>query len=393
MFRLFGRSSVPFLRTAPVLVAFSVLVLVGSGWSLAAARPERLWGIDFRGGSETQLNFAGQVSIDEVREGVGRVRARLAEALAHVRAESERSAGPPPAAAGEEARAPAEAPAGSGELYSAPEWQAILEAFGRGEISRELAGEFTVQTFQPTGPGVSKEFRVVTSLDETEVRLLKLEDALKAEFGTRLDGRNPIPYTATVGSQVADQMLGKAGMALLFSLVAIFFYIVFRFEFNPAFGLAAIVALCHDTLIALAACVLLEVRIDLTIIAALLTVIGYSLNDTIIVFDRIRENRGAARRPFGEIADESLNQVLGRTVLTSVTTLTALVALLVWGGGVIRGFAIVMTVGVLVGTYSSIFIATPFVALWERLRARGARGARGAGGTASSAGAPARSAG
>ena len=350
MLRLFGRSHVPFLRLAPVLVLGSVLVLGGGAYSLVTAKRERLWGIDFLGGSETQLKFTDSTRIDAVREGIERVRVRLTAVIAAAHAGA--------AAEGGE----------NAGFYDGPEWRVLVEACRKGELPLETDFAFSVQAFQPTGPGQSREFLVVTLLNETQVRLLKLQDVFRAEFVGRLDANDPIPRTATVGRQVADEMLGKAAMALLFSLVAIFFYIVFRFEFNPAFGLAAIVALCHDTLIALAACVVLQVRIDLTIIAALLTVVGYSLNDTIIVFDRIRENR-TGRRPFGEVADESLNQVLGRTVLTSVTTLAALVALLVWGGGVIRGFAVVMTVGVLVGTYSSIFIATPFVALWERVRA------------------------
>ena len=132
------------------------------------------------------------------------------------------------------------------------------------------------------------------------------------------------------------------------------------------YALGAIIALVHDVTITIGAFALSEREISLAIIAAFLTIVGYSLNDTIIVFDRIRENlRRFRRRPFEEIMNKSINETLSRTILTSTTTLIVVLALFVLGGGVIHDFAFAMMVGVIVGTYSSIFVASPIILVWE----------------------------
>jgi len=160
-------------------------------------------------------------------------------------------------------------------------------------------------------------------------------------------------------------MKQKAILALLYSMIAIFFYIWLRFQFRAAFGLGACLALAHDVLFTIGAIAVaqeffdLGVQIDLPIVAALLAIVGYSLNDTIVVFDRIRENLATGGVSLTETINASVNQTLSRTLLTSLTTLLVVLALLFLGGQVIRGFAFALLVGVLVGTYSSIFIASP----------------------------------
>ena len=152
----------------------------------------------------------------------------------------------------------------------------------------------------------------------------------------------------------------QAGVAFFLALLAIVAYIWFRFEFR--FGLAAVAALVHDVAIALGVLAVCGREIDLTVIAALLTIIGYSLNDTIVVFDRIRENRRTVRKTaFPDIVNLSINQTLSRTLLTSITTLLAVLALFLWGGSAINDFALTLLVGVVAGTYSSIFIASPIL--------------------------------
>ena len=148
-------------------------------------------------------------------------------------------------------------------------------------------------------------------------------------------------------------------------MAGIILYISWRFEFG--FALGAIVALAHDVLVTLGIFTLLGNQISLPIVAALLTIVGYSVNDTIVVFDRIREDlRLEKKRTFKEICNLSINQTLSRTILTSFTTLITVVMLLVFGGGAIFDFALALFIGVLVGTYSSIFVATPIVLLWHR---------------------------
>ncbi len=163
-----------------------------------------------------------------------------------------------------------------------------------------------------------------------------------------------------VGAKIGDELQGKAALAILFSLVLTLLYIAIRFEMR--FGVASVIATAHDIFIVLGMLALFRVEISLPTVAAILTILGYSLNDTIVVFDRIRENlkaRGGRRQDPYKLVNRSINETLPRTVLTSGTTLGVLFALLVLGGGVIRDFTVVLILGIMIGTYSSIFIASP----------------------------------
>jgi preprotein translocase subunit SecF len=168
-----------------------------------------------------------------------------------------------------------------------------------------------------------------------------------------------------VGPQVGKDLREKGMWAILFSWVAMLLYIAFRFR-SASFGTAAVVALIHDTWTTLGICSILNLEISLTVVAAFLTLVGYSVNDTVVVFDRIRENREKSKRtPLPDLVNTSINQTLSRTVLTSVLTFVVVVVLFFLGGEVLRGFSFVMMVGIIVGTYSSIFIAAPLVVVWE----------------------------
>lgn len=160
-----------------------------------------------------------------------------------------------------------------------------------------------------------------------------------------------------VGPQVGEELAEQGGLAVLYALICIFIYVFFRFEWRFAAG--AVVALFHDVLITLGVFSVLQLDFDLTVLAACLAVIGYSLNDTIVVFDRIRENfRKIRKRSSEQIVNTSLNQTLARTLVTSLTTLLVLVSLFVVGGELIRGFSTALIIGVIVGTYSSMYIAS-----------------------------------
>jgi preprotein translocase subunit SecF len=165
-----------------------------------------------------------------------------------------------------------------------------------------------------------------------------------------------------VGPAVGEELTEDAGLALLAALVMIMLYILFRF--TKQFSVGAVAALVHDVLITLGVFAFMQWTFDLSVLAAILAVIGYSLNDTIVVSDRIRENFRKIRRGTPvEIINQSLNQTLGRTLVTSMTTLFVLLALLIAGGEGIRGFAAALTIGVVVGTYSSIFVAANMLLL------------------------------
>lgn len=168
-----------------------------------------------------------------------------------------------------------------------------------------------------------------------------------------------------VGPQVGEELTNKGGLALLYALIGILIYVIFRFHWKLAVG--AVAALAHDVVVTLGLFSLLQIEFDLTVIAALLAVIGYSLNDTIVIFDRIRENFRRMRKATPqEVVNGSINQTLARTLMTGLTTLLVLLALLFIGGEALEGFSIALIAGVVVGTYSSIYVASS-LALWLAL--------------------------
>jgi preprotein translocase SecF subunit len=170
----------------------------------------------------------------------------------------------------------------------------------------------------------------------------------------------------SVGPKIGRELVWAAVRAILFAMLLILIYIMFRFEFR--FGIGAVAALFHDVIITLGIFSLFDIELTIPIIAALLTIIGYSLNDTIVVFDRIRENLKTLKRQvsnYGGIVNRSINETLSRTIVTSGTTLIVVIVLYFFGGEIIKNFAFALICGVIIGTYSSIFIASPILVEWE----------------------------
>lgn len=229
-------------------------------------------------------------------------------------------------------------------------------------LSGITSGDISVQPFGDTG---SNEFLV--NIQKTVSDL----EGLSEQAGQAFDGHfggdsHEIRRVEMVGPKVGRELRQKGFMAVACSLIGMLIYIWWRFEFR--FGIGAIIALVHDVVITLGALSITGTSIDLPIIAALLTVVGYSVNDTIIVCDRIRENRRKmVRESLARVINTSINNTLSRTIMTSVTTLLVVVTLFLYGGGVIHDFAFTLLVGILVGTYSSVFIASPVLLLWEHM--------------------------
>ena len=210
-----------------------------------------------------------------------------------------------------------------------------------------------------------REVVIRTAESSTDLNGLstRIEEALSSAYGK---GSIDIRRVEVVGPKVGKDLTQKAVLAIVFSWIGMLIYIAWRFEFRYAVG--GIVALIHDVILTIGALSLLDKEFTLTIVAALLTIIGYSINDTIVVCDRIRENlRKSSKKDFGEIINGSINETLSRTILTSLTVFIVVVILFFLGGEVIHDFAFAMMVGVFVGTYSSIFIATPIVLAWEKI--------------------------
>ena len=217
-----------------------------------------------------------------------------------------------------------------------------------------------IQSFGPN--------EVVVRVGEVERAGGELSQKIKESLAQALgEGAFEVRRVEVVGPKVGKDLTRKAILAIFFSWVGMLVYIAWRFEFRYAVG--GILALVHDTIITIGAMSLLNKEFDLTIVAALLTIIGYSINDTIVVFDRIRENvRKNIKQPLAEVINSSINQTLSRTILTSLTVFLVLLALFFLGGPVIHDFSFALLVGVVVGTYSSIFIASAIVLAWERIK-------------------------
>ena len=200
-----------------------------------------------------------------------------------------------------------------------------------------------------------------TSLDRGRQQIV---DALQAHYGNPFTVRNVQVGGPTVGKQLEKQAL----LATLYSMLGMLVYLWFRFQL--IYGVAAVVACFHDTLITVGAFALTNREISLTVIAAILTLVGYSMNDTIVVFDRIRENLRLSRREsLPDVVNRSINQTLSRTVLTSGLTFLTVLSLYVFGGEVLRNFSFARVVGSLIGTYSSIAVAAPMLVAWQQWRA------------------------
>ena len=194
----------------------------------------------------------------------------------------------------------------------------------------------------------------------------QIVDALQSHYGNPFSVRNVQVVGPTVGHQLEVQAL----KATLLSMAGMLVYLWFRFQL--IYGVAAVVACFHDTLITIGAFALLNRELSLTVIAAVLTLVGYSMNDTIVVFDRIRENLALSRKEtLPDVVNRSINQTLSRTVLTSGLTFLTVLSLYVFGGQVLKGFSLALVIGILIGTYSSIAVASPMLVAWQEWRGRG----------------------
>lgn len=214
-------------------------------------------------------------------------------------------------------------------------------------------GDVTVKKFGKENDYLVK-VEITKSDDENFIK--SINDKLSADLGSAVNFRR----VENVGPKVSNELLRAGLLAISLSLAAMLFYIWIRFEWQ--FSLGAIIALIHDVIITVGIFSFLAYEVNLSIVAAVLTIVGYSMNDTVVIFDRIRENlKKYSKISITEISDLSTNQTLSRTLITSVTTLLALFSIYIFGGAILKGFSFAMIIGVIVGTYSSIFVATPIL--------------------------------
>jgi preprotein translocase subunit SecF len=302
-------TKIDFVSYVPQALIFScVLILVGLGALIARGGPN--YGIDFSGGTLVQVRFATPTDVTDIRNAL------------------------------------------SGKGLGSSTIQDLGEEFGGGLGSEagESGGEFLIRT-AITGDDAGDASKAVT-------------DALRQEFGA---DSFVLQRAEMVGPRVGESLRSRAIWAVLSATLMMGMYIWARFELR--FGIGAYAALAHDVFVTLGFLTLFNYELDLTVVAALLTVVGFSVNDTVIISDRIRENmRKVRRQPLGEIINRSINETLSRTILTTGTAVMVILALFFLGGNVIHGFAFTLLIGFLIGTYSSIFIASPIVLRFEANR-------------------------
>ena len=223
----------------------------------------------------------------------------------------------------------------------------------RSAFSNMNLGDLNVKEFGKQGDYLIK-FEKKTFDNKSNIKIIK--DKVKNKIQSEVNFRR----VENVGPKVSKELLNSGLLAISLALGAILFYIWVRFEWQ--FSIGSIIAIFHDVLITIGLFSLLYLEINLSIVAAVLTIVGYSINDTVVIYDRIRENLSKfSSIKIGEISNISINETLSRTIITSTTTLLALFSIFILGGEILRGFALAMIIGVIIGTYSSIFVASPIL--------------------------------
>jgi len=366
------------------------LILLAVGWLSILRNHGLKQGIDFRGGTLVYVRFSGTPPIDQIRKGLqsaGLANSTI-QGISDINSNSKNDV-----VIGLEQH-------GQGDESLDAGKQAILDVlhkmFGTDSGGKQdfnsitpsaLAAYLTQKDPLALGVNAGERYnqlaqRLADARDRDNGGILTSFGQLKnvggatpaviasLQSGFSL-GNFAIRNVEIVGPKVGSQLRRQAVLATLYALAGMLVYIAFRFEW--VYGAAAVIAVFHDVLITLGFFSLFHFEISLTVIAALLTLVGYSMNDTIVIFDRVRENLRLMRRePFPEIVNRSINQTLSRTILTSGLTFLTVLVLYLEGGEVLRAFSFAMVVGVVVGTYSSFGIAAPIVVVWNKYRGQGA---------------------
>ena len=243
----------------------------------------------------------------------------------------------------------------AGQVLQLDDLRGAVAELGLGDV--QVQGIARRDTNQADGSTAVVRFQIPEAEDQTAI-VQRVERAITASVGE-------VTYSGVevVGSKVSGELFQSGLMALGAAIVLMFLYIWFRFE--PQFGFGAVIGLLHDVILVFGLIVLMRLEFSLNMVAAILTVIGYSMNDTVVVFDRLRENlRKYKTMPLREVIDLSLNETLSRTIITGVTAVMVLAALAFLGGEALYGFSIALMFGIIIGTYSSIYVGAPIILLW-----------------------------
>ncbi len=377
---LFRETNIDFLSKKWYFLAFSLIFSLAGLTSMAVryhktGSPVPL-GIDFRGGTVVDVKFSQKPNLDTIRHDLDQAGLKNATLQAltgsnevlirlDIRETSEQALdqGKESIIKALQSNAePGKADLNNIGFSSLQDYLLKADPLHLGTDAPEQYGRIAraiVDFRDKTRGGVLNSVSDVSAVAPAPVVQLLQQDYFSSNFGVR--------NVDIVGPQVGAQLRKQALLATLYSLAGMLIYLWFRFEL--IYGIAAVVACFHDTLITVGAFSLLNTEISLTVIAAILTLVGYSMNDTIVVFDRIRENIKLLRKDtLTEIVNKSINQTLSRTVLTSGLTFLTVLALFLFGGEVLHGFSLALVIGIIIGTYSSIFIAAPMLVAYQQWR-------------------------
>jgi preprotein translocase subunit SecF len=396
---LFHSVNIDWMGKAKYFIALSLLLLT-VGWISVLWNHGLRYGIDFRGGTLVVVRFSSTPPIDQIRKGLqdAGLRNSTITPISDISDSNSKN----------DVQISLEKnPQGDAAIDS--DRQAVIDALHKTFGSASVLPDFNNATPAALALYLTQKDPLTlgsTAGDRYNQLAQKLTTARdKAGIVTNFDQLKPVDGATpavinslsagftlgdfairsvdSVGPKVGAQLRNQAIYATLYALLGMLVYIAFRFEW--VYGAAAVIAVFHDVLITLGFFSLRHYEISLTVIAALLTLVGYSMNDTIVIFDRVRENLRLMRRePFAEIVNKSINQTLSRTILTSGLTLLTVLVLYLLGGEVLRAFSFAMVAGVVVGTYSSFGIAAPIVVVWNKYYGQGAamRGGSAAGAVA-----------
>jgi len=352
---------IQFMKQRKYAAAFSALLILGSIVSLVVNGLQ--FGLDFTGGTQLEIGFEKSVNLEAIRKNLDEQKLKN-PLVVYYGADSEvliRMQGSLKDIALEQLKSSLSKQFGS-DVSLTPENVAINNKKYAAKllISGATNLDSQIETFFPKKEFVSVETHIVDDNSVEVMLATSLETVVSSRLLSGLEAatgqKASLRRSEFVGPQVGDELRDDGGLGMLFALFVVMAYVALRFQFK--FSVGAVAALIHDVIIVIGTFSLFKLDFDLTVLAAVLAVIGYSLNDTIVVSDRIRENfRKLRKGNVEEVIDLSLTQTLGRTLITSLTTLLVLIALFVFGGELIHGFATALVVGVMVGTYSSIYVA------------------------------------
>ena len=354
------------------------LVLTVAGFISIGLKGGLRYGIDFKGGALMTVKFAGQPPLDRIRAAMSQVKGDVSvQNFTGATAQNEVEIGTElqeerqlniNRQAMETILAKTFGQPGSGKLdLNNTSREALVERL-RDPLARAGVA-MSDQQLQEVAGNILNNINTQHSGLITDLSQLASVPGLNSGIMNTLRQECYLaPYhviqVEMVGPKVGKELRNKAVLATLYALGGMLVYIAFRFEW--IYGLGAVIACFHDTIITIGLFSLFNKEISMTVIAALLTLVGYSMNDTIVIFDRIRENLKTSRRePLEQVMNRAVNQTLSRTIMTSGLTFLTVIALFIWGGPVLHGFSFALVCGIIVGTYSSVFVASPIVLFWH----------------------------